>query len=339
MILKEGNGQLGQIVKRMVIHKVSKDISKNFRKLDTTQIEALTRSLKSKFFRRRIWGGATVASDEYLSSNEGNKDLSDHLEGRLNEFRQTVIPWLSDAKPLSGTNILEIGCGTGSSTVALAEQGANVTAIDIDAASLTVAKDRCQLYGLKVDFVNNNAVAVGQIFADQHFDLIIFFAALEHMHFKERIAAIKSTWDMLSMNDLWCVIDTPNRLWYFDDHTAQLPFFHWLPDDLAFAYSRFSPRKPFCQAYREQSEETTANFLRHGRGVSFHEFDIAIGKTEELEIVSTLPRYLRKQSHILALSWQMTVQHGYENFLAKVGPKVNKAFYEAYLNFIIRKNQ
>ena len=34
---------------------------------------------------------------------------------------------------------------------------------------------------------------------------------------------------MLAPGGLWAVVETPNRLHYFDDHSAKLPFHHWLP--------------------------------------------------------------------------------------------------------------
>lgn len=89
--------------------------------------------------------------------------------------------------------------------------------------------------------------------------------------------AMQDTWRALQPGALWCVIETPNRLWFIDDHTSRLPFFNWLPDELAFAYSRFSAREPFRSSYRALSETTFESFLRHGRGVSFHEFALTMG--------------------------------------------------------------
>jgi S-adenosylmethionine-dependent methyltransferase len=243
-------------------------------------IEASLR--KNYFTNGDIWYYDTA----YLSSDEGQNDLQDHLYRRLDACRNKVIPWLSNAKPLCGSRILEIGCGTGASTVALAEQGADVTAVDVLETSLSVARDRCNVYDLNVDFHCINAIEVHKAFAGQHFDFIIFFATLDHMTHNERIIAMKSTWDMLSAGSYWCLIETPNRLWYYDTHTSRLPFYLWLPDDLAFLYSRFSPRKPFCNLYRgEIDDDSRLDFLRRGRGVSFHEFELAMKRAGELVLL------------------------------------------------------
>ena len=68
---------------------------------------------------------------------------------------------------------------------------------------------------------------------------------------EERLQAIADTWTMLRPGDLWCVIETPNRLWHTDTHTALLPFYHWLPDDLAFKYARFSQRTNFREMRKQ----------------------------------------------------------------------------------------
>lgn len=46
---------------------------------------------------------------------------------------------------MKNKKLLEIGCGTGSSSITLVEQGANVTGIDVEEGSLQVAKIRAKL--------------------------------------------------------------------------------------------------------------------------------------------------------------------------------------------------
>jgi 2-polyprenyl-3-methyl-5-hydroxy-6-metoxy-1,4-benzoquinol methylase len=336
---RTGLNALKSLIRRMISPKVPRHLRRNFRCTDTAGIEEITESLKRHYFTRPTWG-ESITVETYLSSDEGKRDLSDHLYGRLDSFRQTIIPWLTDAKALSGAHVLEIGCGTGSSTVALAEQGAKVTAVDIDRQSLSVAQDRCRVYGVDVCFFKVNATEVHELFSGQNFDVLIFFACLEHMTHDERIIAMKNTWDMLSRDDLWCVVDSPNRLWYFDGHTSRLPFYLWLPDDLAFKYSRFSPRQPFCKSYSQYTDDAMLSFLRHGRGLSFHEFDLAIKRVEEMDVVSSLPIYLRKLSPLWDLGRRLMRSHNYryESFLVDVGPKIHRGFYQSSLDLIIRKD-
>lgn len=333
------SSKLKSRISRFITPKVPVHISKNFIRVATTGMDEIATSLKQHYFSQSfVKERQSHTSEMYLSSATGNDDFMDHLHRRLDNFRQTVVPWLNDAHPLFGATILEIGCGTGSSTIALAEQGARVTAVDIDEESLAVARDRCRVYGLSVNFCKANATEVHTLFSGYHFDFIIFFAALEHMTHDERMIAMEKTWNMLSRNDLWCVIETPNRLWYFDSHTSYLPFYLWLPEDLAFKYSRFSPRQSFGGSYREYNHDTLLQFLRRGRGVSFHEFDLTLKKAEELDVISSLPIYLRKKSPLREIGWRQTLEYRYESFLVAAGPAIHPGFYQPGLDLIIRKN-
>jgi S-adenosylmethionine-dependent methyltransferase len=328
-------------IKRFILPKIPTHVSSKFRAISSEGVEEIKSSLMRHYFSRRIWVDFQVTVDAWLSSVEGKKDLNDHLYNRMNLFRQTVIPWLDNARPLFGAKILEIGCGTGASTVALAEQGAKVIGVDIDEGSIVVAKDRCRVYGLdSATFQKANASDLGQLFINQEFDFIIFFASLEHMTIDERIIAIKNAWDMLPKGGLLCVIETPNRLWYYDEHTSLLPFYLWLPDELAFKYSKFSPRQSFRKSYSNNTAENMLSFSRHGRGVSYHEFDLAIKKTEELEVVSSIESYYRQSSlyRVYEFKKMITFQDRYESYLAKIGPKIHRGFYDRSLNLIIRKD-
>jgi 2-polyprenyl-3-methyl-5-hydroxy-6-metoxy-1,4-benzoquinol methylase len=329
-----------QFIKRALSPKVPSRISRNFTKLSPSGLGALEQSLKANYYTRRVWGDLDLDIDSQLSTPEGRTDLADHLYSRLDSFRNTVIPWLDDAKPLHGASVLEIGCGTGSSTVALAEQGAQVVGVDIDEASLRVARDRCHLHAVDCELIQANGDEVADRFAGRNFDFIIFFACLEHMTHDERITAMRGTWNMLGKGALWCLIETPNRLWYFDHHTSRLPFFSWLPDDLAFEYSQYSPREFFKDSYRECSDETMLSFFRHGRGVSFHEFDIAMKRTEDLDIVSSLPIRQRRRSllRLWELGWRLTMDRRFEKCLMRARQSVHQGFYQPSLDLIIRKD-
>lgn len=306
---------------------VPRHVSRNFRVLTPEKTLLLKDCLvKEGFF-----------PDEYVSTEGGKNDLDDHLSQRLNVFRRMVIPWLNDTKPLRGMKILEIGCGTGSSTVALAEQGANVTGVDISQESLNVAQERCRLYGMSAEFQLVNAADVHTVFSDRKFDAIIFFASLEHMTHEERLSSMHNTWNMLEKGGLWCLIEIPNRLWYFDAHTSRLPFYHWLPDELAYKYSKFSPRDRFNDLPQNMDESSFLNFLRWGRGVSYHEIELAIDRIANLDVASSLFSYLKRTNLFVKLGWGFTIEGRYESFLRAVMPQVHPGFFEKELSLVIRK--
>jgi S-adenosylmethionine-dependent methyltransferase len=307
-------------------------LSVNFRNLDVEQSEIVRKSLAMNYFAHEPEG--------YLSTEIGQQDLRDHLFVRLDVNRRYRVPWLDNAKSLRNSRILEIGCGTGCSTVALAEQGAQVTAVDVDDKALAVSKERCRLYGLDVVFGQVNATEIKKLFSKERFDFIIFWACLEHMTHEERRIAIKDTWDMLPSGSLLCVTDTPNRLWFYDSHTSQLPFFLWLPDELAFEYSRFSPRQRYADSFNNDDFRTTkvgVEFQRWGRGVSFHEFDLAINSSVKRNVVSSLPIFYRRRALVPFLRWRFSSNYKYESFLRSTYREIHPGFFQPYLDILIQK--
>jgi 2-polyprenyl-3-methyl-5-hydroxy-6-metoxy-1,4-benzoquinol methylase len=216
-LLPEGSRRR-QFVKNLFFEpSVPTHIARNFITLNDSDLNLVKTSLEQNYFSKEPNG--------YLFTDVGKRDLLDHLTARLGYDRKLTIPWLDSVRHLKDAKVLEIGCGTGASTVALAEQGANVTAIDIDEKALSDAKIRCEIYGLSVEFHHLNATEVVPFFSKETFDFIIFWASLEHMTHEERMIAMKKTWDMMPSRGLWCVTETPNRLYFYDSHTSLMPFF------------------------------------------------------------------------------------------------------------------
>lgn len=295
--------------------------------IDADGLDTLRASIKNNYHKG--WRRESNYSKEIYDA-----DLRAHLHERLDTDRRTVVPWLDRARRLRNMRILEIGCGTGSSTVALAEQGATVTGIDIDHDALTVAKDRCRLYGVEAELRALNATTMAGIFGTQAFDAIIFFASLEHMTIAERLAALRDAWQMLPIGGLLVVVETPNRLWYYDGHTSRLPFFHWLPDELAFQYSAFSPRENFRELYREYDATSHEHFLRRGRGMSFHEFEVAIKPATELKVLSSLSSFVRTRYKLQ----RSMLERRYKAMLRSIYPRVHEGFCDDTLFLIIERD-
>ena len=271
----------------------------------------------------------------YLDTSAGQQDLSNHMSGRLDEDRKTVVPWLNSLFTLNGSKIIEIGCGTGSSSIALAEQGARLVGYDIDQPSLEVAAKRCQFYGLEVEFKCESATRVAQEDIEGA-DAAIFFASIEHMTTDERIASLSRVWSHLRKGSYLVIVETPNRLWWYDYHTSHLPFFMWLPDDLAVLYSRKSPREPFNEQLASPAmADNMLRLVRLGRGISYHEFELALGDLSGLE-VSSFNRY-KNRSRIRYLRW-LTSRGLFEMWLRLKGPKISSAFYEFQIALAIRKS-
>jgi 2-polyprenyl-3-methyl-5-hydroxy-6-metoxy-1,4-benzoquinol methylase len=316
---------------------VSSTLAHNQRSLSDAARAELQGALRHHYFNQPL-NYFAATPDEYLASSEGQQDMADHMEGRTNSFRQRVIPWIASARPLAGCRVLEIGCGTGASTVALAEQGCDVVAVDVSESSIHANQERCRIFGLSAKFLCANATDLHKHFQTGVFDLIIFFATLEHLTYAERISAMRSTWAMLQSGSLWCVVETPNRLWWFDGHTSWLPFFNWLPDDLALEYALYSERA-FMKRYATvgRDDEVKLDFARRGRGVSYHEFELALAPAASLNVVSALNLYLRERSLAIRTRWRFSRSRKFEKFLCAHGPRIHPGFYQSDLDLIIRK--
>ena len=303
---------------------VPNSLKENFIQFSDEQNKELELSIEKHYLNRGTSEKA-VPSDEYNMAKEAQ------LTSRLAYNRSRIVPWLNKLKPLEGSTVLEIGCGTGIGTLAMSEQGASVVGVDVDQGALNVANDRLKIANLKAAFHNRNANEIIK-FKEKQFDLIIFYACLEHMTVEERISSLAQAWELLSPGSLLVIIETPNRLWYYDSHTAGLPFFDWLPDDLAFYYSKFSKRPNFKDIYREIDDENMEKFKRWGRGVSYHEFELAIAPMNNLNVISSLPQY--EKTTFLKYGFKGI---RYIRNLKQINKGLVPAFCYPYLDLVIRK--
>ena len=308
-----------------LLYRVPAHLSKNQIQIDNGSMSLIEKSIKDYLYK----GKSDCPKEIY------EEELKEQVYKRLETDRARVVPWLDNAKSLNNSSILEIGCGTGSSTVALAEQGAKVVGIDIDKSGLTIAEERCKLYGLEVEFKNLNAIDLPNAFEGCRFDFIIYFACLEHMTIAERLTSLEKTWGMLSTGGLLVIVETPNRLWYFDGHTSILPFFHWLPNELAFKYSCFSPREAYRDWYKDYNVSSEEKFLRRGRGVSFHEFAVAIKPAQDLKVISSLSSFKGFTYKI----HHSRLERRYKTILRSLCPNIHEGFFDKKLDLIIEKDQ
>tara|TARA_A100001015_G_scaffold311941_1_gene416163 strand:+ start:512 stop:1453 length:942 start_codon:yes stop_codon:yes gene_type:complete len=299
---------------------VPKSIKKNFIDISENKKMILSDKIKDTYI-------PTISDN--ISAEKLDDEVSEHIEGRIFVDRIRVVPWLSKNINLNNLSILEIGCGTGSSSITLAEQGSNVTGIDIHKESLEIAKLRADLYGLNIKFLEVSSINIDEL--EQDFDVIILYATLEHLTVEERLNTLKKCKNILKKGGYLITIEAPNRLWYFDSHTSELPFFQWLPDNLAYKYSKYSPKQSFSNNYLDNEYDNLTSFLRRGRGVSYHEFELVFNDLSELDILSRLNRLVFTKGYINTFF----VKPVYKFFLKKQ-IKVPKAFYDEYLDFIIR---
>jgi 2-polyprenyl-3-methyl-5-hydroxy-6-metoxy-1,4-benzoquinol methylase len=272
--------------------------------------------------------------EEYLLTDVGRRDMGVHLKGRLRDFREKALPWIGSFVELAGANLLEVGCGTGSSTVALAEQGANVTAIELHDGSLKVARHRVAEYGLTAEFHCSNADKLIELLGQRKFDAIALFAVVEHMTVQERLKAIADCWSLLKPGGYLIVNETPNRLWIDDIHTAQEDFFMWLPDDLALLWSKRTHRSIFNRVLGPHDNLLLA---RWGRGVSYHDFALALDmKPSALPVSSVMELFFRQAKNAHRVG-RRTWWRRYESLLVERAPDLSRGFCLPWIDIAFRK--
>jgi 2-polyprenyl-3-methyl-5-hydroxy-6-metoxy-1,4-benzoquinol methylase len=216
-------------------------------------------------------------------------DLAANLYGRQASFEKYLVPWVERVLPLRNARIADVGCGTGSSTAALAKRAARVVGYEIADGPAEVARERLgalSLFNASVRLVSADTI-IRRIQDDfpQGVDVISLIAVLEHMTYQERLEFLPNAWSLLTPGGIMIVAETPNRLSYLDEHTSQLPFFQMLPVPIGKLYSSHSPRILFKDSMKAVSNEDAETALnRWGLGLSYHDFEIAFG-VDRLETI------------------------------------------------------
>lgn len=233
--------------------------------------------------------------DKKSPKEEIDNDVQDHVFRRYQRTLTYYLPWVTKVLDLSDQEIIEIGCGTGSSTAAFAHFSKHIYAYEVNKTSALAARERMKIMGINnVSVVQEQPESLLETIKSNHssgVSVILLFAVLEHTTIQERLETLKLCWELLLPGGILIIAETPNRLTYYDYHTSRLPFFHFLPLDLAVEYYKFSPKEQFKLAIekslKSQTQQLAKNSLiRWGNAVSYHEFELALGTNLEELLVA-----------------------------------------------------
>lgn len=100
--------------------------------------------------------------------------------GPLHAINPLRLEYINERSPLAGKQVLDVGCGGGILSEAMALSGANVTGIDMGEAPLDVARSHAAGNDIEIDYVQSTA----EDFASQHagqFDVVTCLEMLEHV--------------------------------------------------------------------------------------------------------------------------------------------------------------
>jgi magnesium-protoporphyrin O-methyltransferase len=121
-----------------------------------------------------------------LTSTEPVSKIRETVRAGRDSMRGTILEFLP--RNLSGSRLLDAGCGTGALSVAAAKRGAEVIAIDLSASLVALAKERLpsQLEAGRIEFKlgDMSDAALGE------FDHVVAMDSLIHYNFEDAIEVL-----------------------------------------------------------------------------------------------------------------------------------------------------
>jgi 2-polyprenyl-3-methyl-5-hydroxy-6-metoxy-1,4-benzoquinol methylase len=168
-------------------------------------------------------------------------------------LRHYILSYV-DPREFDGKRLLDFGCGSGSSTVALASflPGAESVGVDLVEGNIPVARARARHYGVSnaTFVISPSAVELPPDVGT--FDFIVLSAVYEHLLPEERRVLLPKLWTLLRPGGVLFVNQTPHRYYPLEYHTTGLPLLNYLPARLAFwAAKHFSKRVPPNRSWSE----------------------------------------------------------------------------------------
>ncbi|RLA41808.1 MAG: bifunctional 3-demethylubiquinol 3-O-methyltransferase/2-polyprenyl-6-hydroxyphenol methylase [Gammaproteobacteria bacterium] len=98
----------------------------------------------------------------------------------LHDFNPLRANWIDRHSPVAGQTLLDVGCGGGILSEAMAHRGASVTGIDMGATPLEIARLHCIESDLSIDYQLTTAEQLAET-RTECFDIIACLEMLEHV--------------------------------------------------------------------------------------------------------------------------------------------------------------
>ena len=185
---------------------------------------------------------------DFIDMREARGPLAEALAGLV---LTTCAPYLG--KPAAALDVLDVGCGYGATSLALARRCGSVTGLEPSRTLLQAAE--AALREANVRNVRFSAGTVEGLDDVARYDLAVMDNVLEHVE-DQPLALERVTRALRPGGVLFIVV--PNKLWPIEAH-YRLPFLSYLPLPAASWYLRASGRG---QDYRDASHAPTYWRLR-----------------------------------------------------------------------------
>jgi 2-polyprenyl-3-methyl-5-hydroxy-6-metoxy-1,4-benzoquinol methylase len=129
---------------------------------------------------QRYWD-ARPCNIRHSAKEVGSKEYFDEVEARK-YLVEPHIPAFAEFDRWRGKRVLEVGCGIGTDSINFARAGALLTAVDLSAESLRIARERADLMGVadRIDFRQANAEELTSVVDDGPYDLVYSFGVIHH---------------------------------------------------------------------------------------------------------------------------------------------------------------
>ena len=142
-------------------------------------------------------------ADEWWDPHGKFKPLHKFNPIRIKYIKENIIDQFKTSnkvKPLSGINILDIGCGGGLLSEPMCRLGANITGIDASIKNIKIAKLHAKRNGLKINYICSSPE---KLKITKKFDVILNMEIVEHV--EDISFFLKSCSKLLKKNGLMFV--------------------------------------------------------------------------------------------------------------------------------------